>query len=133
MFSNIKTYLYVGIIILIGSVLFGLNHYYEKSKTLADNLKASNQMALDLGEVIKKKDLKIKSIKDDVNRQAGKITELSKKANDYKNEADEISKKYNAERLNKIGNAKPKLLEKVFNNAIKKEVNDFNELTKNKR
>ena len=131
--TNIKNYFYVGIALIIFSVLFALNHYYEKSKNLNKQLEHSNTLIVNLTSEISKKDAEIKSIKEKIIEQNFKINDISKKANDYKNEVDLITQKFNSERILKIADKKPKLLEKVFNNSVKKEVEELNKLTKNKR
>lgn len=129
---DFKKYINIGIIIILLSLCFSV-YYYKKENDIKDTEIQQNKEAITkLKQDYKRKDDELKRVVADVKEQSLKINDLVSKSNKYKNEVEEITNKYNSERLEKIASKKPKLLHKVFNNAIEKEVKSINELTKNK-
>lgn len=129
---DFKKYINIGIIIILLSLCFSV-YYYKKENDIKDTEIQQNKEAITkLKQDYQRKDDELKRVVADVKEQSLKINDLVSKSNKYKNEVEEITNKYNSERLEKIASKKPKLLHKVFNNAIEKEVKSINELTKNK-
>lgn len=129
---DFKKYINIGIIIILLSLCFSV-YYYKKENDIKDTEIQQNKEAITkLKQDYQRKDDELKRVIADVKEQSLKINDLVSKSNKYKNEVEEITNKYNSERLEKIASKKPKLLHKVFNNAIEKEVKSINELTKNK-
>lgn len=129
---DFKKYINIGIIIILLSLCFSV-YYYKKENDIKDTEIQQNKEAITkLKQDYQRKDDELKRVVADVKEQSLKINDLVSKSNKYKNEVEEITNKYNSERIEKIASKKPKLLHKVFNNAIEKEVKSINELTKNK-
>lgn len=129
---DFKKYINIGIIIILLSLCFSV-YYYKKENDIKDTEIQQNKEAITkLKQDYQRKDDELKRVVADIKEQSLKINDLVSKSNKYKNEVEEITNKYNSERLVKIASKKPKLLHKVFNNAIEKEVKSINELTKNK-
>lgn len=126
-------YIYIGIALIISVMSFTIYHYSNK----IDMLEVLNSQHIkDNKNLSKKLEKQIKDHKDlinDINEQAKMIQDLNKKSNDYKNKYEEVINKTTPDRLSKIMNKKTSLVVKALNSGISKEVDEINELTKNKR
>lgn len=129
----INKYIYIGFAVILSVMSFLIYHYNTK----VDMLEVLNeQQEKDNKNLSKELEQQIKDHKDliqEIKDQSIMLDNLNKKSNDYKNKYEQVVNKTNADRLTKLMNKKPSLVVKALNAGIEKEVEELNELTKNKR
>lgn len=118
----------LGIIIVILSILF---FYYKSSaENLAIKYDNLNTQVESLKGSVEKQNKDFLNYQKDINIQYDNIIELNKKSSQYGTDIKQINLVLQKHDLNKISDKKPTLLVKKINNAMKKEINDINEITK---